>query len=57
MKNSFGKPIGTAARVKKGQAVFSVYTTKDKLAVAKHALKRASYILAGSYIISASKNE
>lgn len=40
MKRSFGKPIGTAARVKPNQAVIIVNVNEDGLEVAKEALKR-----------------
>ena len=40
MKRSFGKPIGTAARVKTNQAVIIVNVNEDGLEVAKEALKR-----------------
>ena len=42
MAHSFGKPIGIAARVKKGQAIFQVDVDKNNLAIAKQALERAS---------------
>ena len=42
MAHSFGKPIGVAARVKKGQAIFQVRVDKPNLDVAKQALERAS---------------
>lgn len=41
MAHSFGKTVGIAARVKKGQTVFDVEVAKDKLTVAKDALTRA----------------
>lgn len=41
MKCSFGKPIGIAAQVKEGQAIFQISTTKERIAVAKEALRRA----------------
>ncbi len=41
MSHSFGKPVGIAARVRKGQEVFEVKVNKDKIDVAKRALKRA----------------
>lgn len=43
MSHSFGKPIGAAARVFKGQAIISVRVDKQNLDTAKAALKRASY--------------
>jgi len=42
MKRSFGKPIGTAARVKPNQAVIIVNVNEDGLEVTKEALKRGS---------------
>ncbi len=41
MAHSFGKAVGIAARVRKGQTVFEVQVNKDKLDVAKEALNRA----------------
>jgi len=45
MRQSFGKPIGTAARVKAGQKVFEICINKNHLNLAKQALKKASYKL------------
>ena len=42
MAHSFGKPIGVAARVKKGQTLFQVSVDKQNLEIAKQALERAS---------------
>ena len=42
MARSFGKPIGVAARVKKGQTIFQVSVDKQNLGIAKQALERAS---------------
>ena len=42
MAHSFGKPIGLAARVKKGQTIFQVSVDKQNLAIARLALERAS---------------
>ena len=42
MAHSFGKPIGVAARVKKGQTIFQVSVDKQNLEVARQALERAS---------------
>jgi len=41
MAHSFGKTVGIAARVRKGQTVFEVEIAKEKLAVAKEALTKA----------------
>jgi len=40
MRRSFGKPIGTAARVKSNQPVFVVNVNENGLEAAKEALKR-----------------
>ena len=42
MAHSFGKPIGVAARVKKGQTIFQLRVDKHNLGIAKQALERAS---------------
>ena len=42
MKKAFGKPIGTAARVKPKQAVLEVRVNSDHLEKAKEALKRGA---------------
>lgn len=42
MAHPFGKPIGVAARIRKGQAIFQVRVNKENLGVAKQALERAS---------------
>ncbi len=41
MSHSFGKAVGIAARVKKGQPVIEVHVPKEKVQVAKEALHRA----------------
>ena len=43
MKMSFGKPIGSAARVKEGQTLISLSVDKSGLETAKAALLRASH--------------
>ncbi len=42
MRDSFGKPVGKAARVRKGQIIMSVSVPRDKVDVAKEALRRAN---------------
>ena len=42
MARSFGKPIGVAARIKKGQILFQVDTSKEFLDVAKESLRKAT---------------
>jgi len=43
MKHSFGKPIGRAAQIRKGQTLLTLEVNKQNLEIAKKALKRASY--------------
>ncbi len=45
MRHSFGKPIGTAAQVDRGQKLMEIRVNKNNLGVAKTALKKASYKL------------
>ena len=42
MRRSFGKPIGTAARVKPNQAIITINVNTDGVETAKEALKRGS---------------
>ena len=42
MAHSFGKPVGIAARIKKGQVLFQISVDKQNLDIAKQALERAS---------------
>ena len=42
MAHPFGKPIGVAARIKRGQTIFQVKVNKQNIGVAKQALERAS---------------
>lgn len=42
MAHSFGKPIGVAARIRKGQTIFQVSVDKQNLPIARLALERAS---------------
>ncbi len=42
MRKSFGKPIGTAARVKPNQAIITINVNADGVEIAKEALKRGS---------------
>lgn len=42
MQRSFGKPISTAAQVHEGQPLITLGVVKDKIEVAKKALKRAA---------------
>jgi len=42
MAHPFGKPIGVAARVRRGQTLFQVDVDKQNISIAKQALERAS---------------
>lgn len=41
MRASFGKAVGTAARVERNQKIMTIYTTKDNIKIAKNALRKA----------------
>ncbi|HIH86085.1 MAG TPA: 50S ribosomal protein L16 [Methanoculleus sp.] len=45
MRLAFGKPVGTAARVREGQKIFSVWTTPQFVEKAKASLKGGTYKL------------
>ena len=45
MRQSFGKPIGTAAQVDRGQKIMEIRVNNNSINVAKNALKRAAYKL------------
>ncbi|MEM7819661.1 MAG: 50S ribosomal protein L16 [Candidatus Aenigmatarchaeota archaeon] len=45
MRMSFGKPIGTAARISIGQKIIEIRVNKEHIEIAKKALKQASYKL------------
>ena len=45
MRQSFGKPIGTAAQVDKGQKIMEIRVNKNSINVAKNAMKKAAYKL------------
>jgi large subunit ribosomal protein L10e len=45
MRASFGKPIGTAARVKTGQKMIEVQVNDNMINLAKEAMKKAGYKL------------
>ena len=51
MAHNYGKPIGLAAQIKKGQPIFTVKTTKEHIALARAAMKRAAYKLPCQYSI------
>ena len=41
MRHAFGVPVGTAARVKKGQILIEVFVNEEKIDSAKEALRKA----------------
>ena len=43
MRRSFGKPVGTAARLSENQKVISVWVDKNRVAHAKEALRKAGH--------------
>jgi len=45
MSMAFGRPVGTAARVKRGSSVIIVRVNKDGVEKAKEALRKASHKL------------
>jgi large subunit ribosomal protein L10e len=51
MRKSFGKPIGLAARVKKGQKIITVNANNNSEAGVRLAMKRATSKLPGSFYI------
>ncbi len=57
MKLAFGKPIGAAARVRKGQTIFTVFVNKQHLNLAKEALSKAKKKLPNSYTILIEENK
>ncbi|MBN4049173.1 50S ribosomal protein L16 [archaeon AH-315-M20] len=57
MQKSFGKPIGAAAQVKKGQTIFQVSVNKANVGLAKTALTMASKKLPCSYTIQMIENK
>jgi large subunit ribosomal protein L10e len=57
MQKAFGKPIGSAAQIRKGQTVFQVSVNQQNLDVAKTALTRASKKLPCSYTIQQTENK
>jgi len=57
MQKSFGKPIGSAAQIKKGQTIFSVSVDKANIELARKALKRVASKLPCSCTIELKENK
>ena len=57
MQRAFGKPIGMAAQIKRGDTIFQISVDKANLGLAKTALTRASKKLPGSCTIQTAENK
>ncbi len=57
MRSSYGKNVGTAARLKRNQILMSVDTAPQNFAVAKNALRKASMKICSPCTISIDKGE
>lgn len=57
MSHPFGRPVGRAARVKKGQTIMTLYTFKRFEPNAKEGLRRAAMKLQGNCRVVVSKKE
>lgn len=57
MQKSFGKPIGCAARIQRGQKIVTVCVDKQYIDLAKKALDRFRKKIPGSYMIQIEKNK
>lgn len=55
MRQSYGKPNGTAARVRIGQILMSIRTKDNLLPIAREALRRAKFKFPGKQVIVVSK--
>lgn len=57
MQKSFGKPIGLAAQVKKGQTIFTIAINKQNLELARQAMRRVYTKLPCSCAIVITENK
>lgn len=57
MRRAFGKAIGTAARVFRGQGVFTIHTTPQNFEKAKEAMRRAGHKLPTPYRLVVEKGQ
>ncbi|MEK6839638.1 MAG: ribosomal protein L16, partial [Nanoarchaeota archaeon] len=55
MQRAFGRPVGIAAQLKKGQILFTVHVEESAVQTAKDALHRAMPRLPGRYSIEVEK--
>ena len=56
MAHNYGKPIGLASQIKKGQPIFTVKTLKEHIPLARAAMKRAAYKLPCQYVVLVEEN-
>ncbi|MFN3528230.1 MAG: 50S ribosomal protein L16, partial [Candidatus Altarchaeaceae archaeon] len=56
MRKAFGKPIGRAARIQKGQKYMSIFVNKENLELGKEAARRACMKLPGKKRIVVEEN-
>ena len=56
MQKAFGKPIGLAAQIKKGQTIFSVSVNRGSVKLAKEALRKAKNKFPCSCTVQINKN-
>ena len=56
MAHSFGKPVGSAAQIHKGETIFHLYVDKSNITLGKQALERASKKLPCSCTIQVFEN-
>ena len=57
MQKSFGKPIGSAARIKEGQKMITVSVNEKDIGLAKKALTRFKKKIPGSWLIQTEENK
>ena len=57
MQRSFGKPIGVAARIKRGKSIMQVSVEKENIELATRALRRASQKLPCSTMVVVDENK
>ena len=57
MQKAFGKPTGSAVRVKEGQKLITVSVNKKDLQIARDALNRFRKKIPGSYLVQIEENK
>lgn len=56
MRKSFGKPVGTAARVRPGQEIITIEVNENNIELAKEALRKAGMKIAPPWTITIEEN-